>query len=268
MLLRMSERDDTTELFGMPFSILDFDGLCRVVDQRIAANEPGFIVTPNVNIVCTFHRNKTFSQAYCRAFLWLPDGKPLIWLARLLGTRLGQKLSGSDMVPSLSAHAAAHGYPVYFFGGLPGSAEIAAQRLRQRHPHLQVAGVDCPPWGFEHDPEQNAQAIQKVRDSGAKICFVALGCPKQEIWMATHMHELGVPVCMGVGAALDFMSGKVRRAPRWVQQCGLEWVWRLAQEPRRLWRRYLVEDMMILPLFFRELLRGKRPSQAKDTGPA
>lgn len=264
----MSEREETALLFGMPFSILDFDGVCAAVDARIASSEPGFIVTPNVNLVCTYQRDATFRASYPRAFLWLPDGKPLMWVAHLLGVRLGEKLSGSDMVPWLSAHAAKHGYPVYFLGGLPGSAEVAAQRLRQRHPGLKVAGTYCPPRGFEHSAEENGKTIAQVRESGAKICFVALGTPKQENWLADHVQELGVPVCMGVGAALDILSGKLRRAPRWVQQAGMEWSWRLMQEPRRLWRRYLVEDMMILPLLLRELTRSRRAREAKDTGSA
>lgn len=260
----MSERDETAVLFGMPFSITDFDSVCTSVDTRIAAREPGFIVTPNVNLVCTFHREPAFRAAYRQAILWLPDGKPLMWVARLLGVRMAEKLSGSDMVPWLSAHAAKKGYSVFFFGGLPDSADIAAQRLRQRYPDLKVAGTHCPPYGFELDAASNAAAIETIRAARPDILFVALGTPKQEIWLSTYQREIGVPVSMGVGAALDFLSGKVRRAPRWVQRCGLEWVWRLMQEPRRLWRRYLIEDMMILRLLLRELLNPRRRGESAE----
>lgn len=265
----MSERDETAVLFGMPFSITDFDAVCAKVDARIGTREPGFVVTPNVNLVCTFHREPAFRDAYRQACLWLPDGKPLMWVARLLGVRLPEKLSGSDMVPWLSSHAAQKGYRVFFFGGLPGSAEIAAQRLRQRFPDLRVAGTYCPPYGFERDAAENAKAIEAIRAANADILFVALGTPKQEIWLSKHQREIGVPVSMGVGAALDFLSGKVKRAPRWVQQCGLEWLWRLMQEPRRLWRRYLVDDMIIVPLLLRELKRPRhRDDAAEDSSHA
>lgn len=153
--------------------------------------------------------------------------------------------------------------------GLPGSAEIAAQRLRQRFPDLRVAGTYCPPYGFERDAAENAKAIEAIRAANADILFVALGTPKQEIWLSKHQREIGVPVSMGVGAALDFLSGKVKRAPRWVQQCGLEWLWRLMQEPRRLWRRYLVDDMIIVPLLLRELKRPRhRDDAAEDSSHA
>lgn len=264
----MSERDETAVLFGMPFSITDFDSVCANVDARVQSREPGFIATPNVNLVCNFQRDPVFREAYQKAMLWLPDGKPLMWAARLLGVRMAEKLSGSDMVPWLSAYAAQKGYSVFFFGGLPGSAEIAAQRLRQRYPDLKVAGTHCPPYGFENDPEQNAIAIHLVQEAKPDIMFVALGTPKQEVWLNNHQRELGVPVSMGVGAALDFLSGKVRRAPRWVQRCGLEWVWRLVQEPRRLWRRYLVRDMMIIRLVIRELIHLRRSSSAEDSSHA
>jgi N-acetylglucosaminyldiphosphoundecaprenol N-acetyl-beta-D-mannosaminyltransferase len=251
-------------LFGMPFSITEFDAVCAAVDARIQSREPGFIVTPNVNLVCNFHRDPQFREVYPKAFLWLADGMPLMWVARILGVRLPEKLSGSDMVPWLSSHSAKEGYRIFFFGGLPGSADIAAQRLRQRYPTLQVAGSYCPPMGFEKDPEENARAIKTIHDAKPDILFVALGTPKQELWLDAHMHEIQVPVSIGVGAALDFLSGKVKRAPRWVQRAGCEWVWRLIQEPRRLWRRYLVDDMMIVLLLLRELGRGRRARAAED----
>ena len=262
----MSECDDTAVLFGVRVSNITFDGVCTAVDQRIAERKPGFIATPNVNMICSYQRNPAFAEAYDQAFLWLPDGQPLLWVARLLGLKLSEKLSGSDMVPLITAHAAKRGHRVFFFGGLAGAAEISAQRMRQRYPDLQIAGVYVPPYGFEHDPEENAKAIAAVRDSQADICWVALGCPKQELWMSRHREELGVPVCMGVGAALDFLSGKVKRAPRWVQQLGFEWLWRLLQEPRRLWRRYLVEDIVIVPMTLREFFRQRLGRHAEDSG--
>lgn len=254
----MSECDETVVLFGMPFSNMDVERVCAAVDQRIQERKPGFMATPNVNLVCSFHRNDEFREAYGKAFLWLPDGQPLMWVARLLGLRLREKLSGSDMVPILTAHAASRGHRVFFFGGLPDAAEIAAQRMCQRYPNLIVAGCYCPPYGFEKDPVENAKAIAAIRDSQADMCWVALGSPKQELWLARHLEEINVPACMGVGASLDFLSGKVRRAPRWMQQAGLEWLWRLLQEPRRLWRRYLLDDLIIIPIFLREISQSRK----------
>jgi N-acetylglucosaminyldiphosphoundecaprenol N-acetyl-beta-D-mannosaminyltransferase len=265
----MSERVEHPNLLGVPFSNVGFEDVCSAIDERITSREPGYIVTPNVNLVCNFHRYPDFREAYRKAFMWLPDGTPLMWVARLLGIRFVEKLSGSDMVPWLSAYAAKKGYRVFLLGGRPCSAEVAAQRLQQKNPGLQIAGWYCPPFGFEHDPQENALTIQAVKDARPDILFVALGSPKQELWLARHLTELDVPVSMGVGAALDFIAGKLRRAPRWMQHTGLEWVWRLFQEPRRLWRRYLVDDMMIVPMILREIVRGRRNgSEAENEGRA
>lgn len=264
----MSERAENSLFLGIPFSNIGFEEVCKAVDARVASREPGFIVTPNVNLVCTYQRNSEFREAYKRAFMWLPDGTPLLWVARVLGVRLVEKLSGSDMVPWLSAHAAKKGYRVYFLGGRPCSAEKAAERLKLRNPDLIVAGYSCPPFGFEKDAEENARTIAEVRAARPDILFVALGTPKQEVWLARHLRDLDVPVSMGVGAAFDFLAGALRRAPRWMQHAGLEWVWRLMQEPRRLWRRYLVEDMIIVPMVLRELTRTRRASTADSEGRA
>ena len=172
------------------------------------------------------------------------------------------------MVPRLSEFAARKGYSVFLFGAMDNSAETAAQRLRQRFPDLNIAGVYEPPMGFHRDAEKNAEAIARVREAKPDLLFVALGSPKQEIWISDNLEELGVPVVMGVGAAIDFMSGKLKRAPSWAQNWGMEWMWRLVHEPRRLWRRYLVEDMIFLRILIRQLLgrpyRLDPPESSRD----
>ncbi len=241
-------------LFGVHMTSLDFEGVCVRIAERVRAKQPGFIVTPNVNHVCTCERDPAFHAAYVRAFLALPDGMPIILASRLLGTPLKQKLSGSDMVPALCGFAAREGFSVFFFGGTPGTAERTAEIMVERNPGLRVAGHHCPDYGFEHDPTKLASALDAVRAAQPDLCFVALGSPKQEFWMDTHANELGPTIYMGVGATFDFISGRVRRAPRWIQKTGFEWLWRIAMEPRRLWRRYLVEDMVFFRIFGRELL--------------
>ena len=246
------------ELFGVRFSNLDFDDLCRWLDARTACRTPGFVVTPNVDHVCRLKKDAEFREAYARAALRLPDGVPLMWCARLLGSPLREKLSGSDLVPRVSAYAAEKGYRVFFLGAADGVAEEAAAKLREKHPALQVAGWFSPPFGFERDALQCREIVERVRESGADLCFVAFGSPKQEIWLSQHAEATEVPVCIGIGAALDFVSGHVRRAPTWVQRIGCEWVWRIAQEPRRLWRRYILEDSYFVILFLREIVRRGR----------
>lgn len=245
------------ELFGIRMTSLDFDGVCACIADRIHARQPGFVVTPNVNHVCMCEREPRFNEVYKRAFLALPDGMPIILASRLLGRPLRQKLSGSDMVPALCAFAAHGSFSVFFLGGTPGTAEKTAEIMAARNPGLRVAGFHCPDYGFEKDPATLAQVDAVVRAAQPDICFVALGSPKQEYWMDEHCESAGAIIYMGVGATFDFISGRVRRAPRVVQYAGFEWLWRVAMEPRRLWRRYFVEDIGFFKIFWRSL-RGKK----------
>jgi len=247
----------TIEMFGLRISNVDYGELCDCLDAWIAEGTPGYIVTPNVDHVCKYHRDAAFRRAYDGAFLLLADGMPIIWASHLLRRPLKQKLSGSDLVPQLAGHCAERGHGVYFLGGSAGTAQRSAEILKARHPGLDVRGVDCPPLGFEQDAALDAGVLERLRDAQPAICFVALGSPKQELWLHGHVRDSGVPVVIGVGATFDFIAGTVRRAPRWVQRLGLEWLWRLAHEPRRLWRRYLVEDALFFKLLWRELRGGQ-----------
>ncbi|MFO7975859.1 MAG: WecB/TagA/CpsF family glycosyltransferase [Candidatus Hydrogenedentota bacterium] len=244
-----------TVLFGVNFSNISFEELCHWLDEQIGRRTPAYIVTPNVDHVCRLRVDNEFREAYAHAALRLADGVPLMWCAKLLRKPLREKLSGSDLVPRLSAYAAEKGYRVFFLGAAEGIAEEAARKLREKHPALQVAGFYSPPLGFEQDAVQNAEAVERVRASRPDLCFVALGSPRQEIWLLRYTAALSVPVVLGVGAGLDFAAERVRRAPLWVQRIGCEWMWRLMHEPRRLWRRYLVQDSYFLILLLKEFLR-------------
>ena len=244
-----------TELFGVRFSNASFEEVCRWADEKIARRSPAYVFTPNVDHVCRLHRDAEFREAYAGAGLRVPDGVPLIWCARLLGKPLREKLSGSDLVPRLSAYAAEKGYRIFFLGAGEGIAEEAARKLREKHPSLQVAGCYSPPMHFECDPEQNQETVERVRASRADMCFVALASPRQELWLWHYTTAMEVPVVLGIGAGLDFAAGRVPRAPLWVQRIGCEWLWRLMHEPRRLWRRYLVDDSYFLILLLREIGR-------------
>ena len=240
-------------LFEIPFCDVTRTELLGLVDELVKARTPAYIATPNIDHVCRFHTNSAFRAAYIGARLVICDGMPIIWASRVLGRPLRQKLSGSDLIYWISAHAAQRGYSIYFFGAQEGIADACAARLCEKFPGLKVAGAQSPPLGFHADPESNAQATKRIRESDADIVYVALGSPKQEVWMHENAEACGVPVMIGIGGSFDFVSGRVRRAPEWMQRTSLEWVWRLCQEPRRLWRRYLVEDALIFKLFAVEL---------------
>lgn len=246
---------DTITMFGMPFSNVDFDDVCRLVAERIRERRPGFIVTPNVDHVCTCHRDPEFMRLYQDAFLSLADGMPIIWASKLARKPLKAKVSGSDLVNVLSAFAAREGFSIFLLGGAPGVGERAAERLTKQYPGLVVAGTWSPPLGFDTDEALNAETVAVVRDAKPDIGFVALGAPRQERWIHRNQEACGVPVMAGIGAGIDFAAGHKRRAPVWMQKSGTEWVYRLAQEPGRLWRRYLIEDAAFFPLVVREVLR-------------
>lgn len=229
----------------------------RQIEHLIRRGEPGYVITPNVDHVVQFQRNEQLREAYRHASLVLPDGMPLLWASRFLKMPLKSKVSGSDLFPAFCEVAAQKGYRVFFLGGRPGAADRAAEILRTQYPGLQVA-THCPPMGFDRDEAANHRAIERVRAFDPHVVFVGLGAPKQELWMLRHHKDYGAPVSIGVGASFDFTAGIVRRAPKIMQKTGFEWAWRLAQEPRRLSRRYLVDD----PHFFSLVWRQKRDAGA------
>ena len=259
----MEAQPDSIKLFDTAITNLSFEEVCDRIEQHVKSGRTGYIVTPNVDHMCQCYRNPRFRKAYDDAFLALPDGVPILWASKLCGTPLRHKLSGSDMVPLLCEFAARKGFSVFFFGGAPNTAAASAKALKRQHPHLEIAGVSCPPYGFEKDPQSIQAVIAHLRSVKPDICFVGLGSPKQELWLYEHHQATGVPVSMGVGGTFDFISGRIRRAPRWMQRAGLEWLWRLAMEPRRLGRRYLWEDLVFFKLLWRQLRKARQKEAAR-----
>jgi N-acetylglucosaminyldiphosphoundecaprenol N-acetyl-beta-D-mannosaminyltransferase len=233
---------------GVAFDSVDLAGAVRRVEELIAARRPALVVTPNVDHLVRSRRDPEYADLVRRAALVLADGQPVVWAARLLGRPLPARVAGSDLLPALCARAAETGWRVFFLGGDYGVAERAREVLVARHPGLRIVGTYCPPMGFERSPLELHQAVGAVRAVRPELVFVGLGSPKQERFIAAHMHEYGPAVSIGIGISFSFVAGEVCRAPRWVQQLGLEWAHRLCQEPRRLWRRYLVNGWGLLPI--------------------
>ncbi|HEY0826413.1 MAG TPA: WecB/TagA/CpsF family glycosyltransferase, partial [Ramlibacter sp.] len=225
---------------------------------------PAMVVTPNADHVVNLERDPALRAAYARADLVIPDGMPVVWASRLLGTPVKERVTGSDLMPRLCELAAQRKLKVFLLGGAQGVAARAADNLVRANPGLVIAGTSCPPWGFERDPEQNAKVVQAVRDGGADLVFVCLGAPKQEVWIMRNLGSFDRGVFLGVGAAVDFCAGTLRRAPKWMQRAGLEWLYRLAKDPRRLAVRY-ARDLFFFVLVARELWR-RRPGAAGARG--
>jgi N-acetylglucosaminyldiphosphoundecaprenol N-acetyl-beta-D-mannosaminyltransferase len=241
---------------------IDNLSFCKTVDtivQWLQKKEcPRYVVTPNVDHIIRLQQDKEFQEIYEKADLVVPDGMPLVWAARFLGTPLYEKVSGSDLFEKLCEIAAREQFKLFFLGGNPGDAEQARENLLQKNPGLSVVGIDCPEFGFEHSSDEKRRIAEKIINAGPDILFVGLGSPKQEKWIYHYYRQIGVPVSIGIGVSFSFAAGTIKRAPVWMQKAGLEWFWRLVKEPGRLWKRYLVDDMKFFVLLLKQKLLKKK----------
>ena len=209
------------------------------ITRWIRGGERRYVAFANVHGIMEASRDPAVRRAYDEAGLTVPDGMPLVWLGRQQGEAGVRRVYGPDTVLLVCERATREGWPCFFYGGRPGVAEELAAAMARRFPGLRVAGWRSPPFRALTS-EEDREEVRALNASGAAIVFVGLGCPKQELWMAEHRSGLTAAVLLGVGAAFDFHTGRVRQAPRWMMGLGLEWLFRLGQEPRRLGRRYLV----------------------------
>ena len=223
----------------------------QAVVRLIKENKSAYVVTPNVDHIVRLETDKELQEAYKNAALILTDGKPLIWISKLYGTPIKEKISGSDLLPLLCKMAARGGYRMFFLGAAEGVAKRAAENLTNKFSGLQVVGTYSPPIGFERNPEEIDKIKLMIRDSKPDMLIVGLGCPKQEKFMYHYCKELGVPISFGLGASFDFEAGKIKRAPRWMANHGLEWLFRITQDPKRLAKRYLLDDMKIMGMIIK-----------------
>ena len=216
------------------------------------AAQSRYVCVSTVHMVMEGHDDPAFQAVVNGADLVTSDGMPVVWALRLLGLRQARRVYGPDLTPIVCAAAAAAALPVGFYGGSPEVLEELVAGLQARLPALNVVYRESPPFRPLTEAEADAE-IAAIRASGCRILFVGLGCPKQERWMAARRGQVDT-VMIGVGAAFDFLAGRKRMAPEWVQAAGLEWLFRLVSEPRRLWRRYLYHNPRFVVLFGRQLL--------------
>ena len=227
---------------------LTMEEALQEIDKLIKQNKNAYVVTPNVDHIVQLERGGELCEVYKNADLILTDGKPLIWISKWYGTPIKEKISGSDLFPQLCALAAEKGYRMYFLGAAEGVAAKAAENLMKRFPGLQVVGTYSPPFGFEKDEAEMEKIKRQIKEVAPHILIVGLGCPKQELFILHHKDELGVPLSLGLGASLDFEAENIKRAPKWMADHGLEWLFRITQDPKRMAKRYLVDDRKILKL--------------------
>ena len=247
---------------GVGIDVVTLGGAVDAIEELVAAKKGGTVFTPNVDHIVQYSEDPRFREAYDAVSLSLVDGMPVLWASRLLKRPLPEKVSGSDLVIPLLARAAERGWRVYFLGGADGAAERAKERMERELPGLTVVGTSSPRIALDEPQEARAKIVASVREARPDLVLVALGAPKQEVWSHAVAREMAPAVLVGVGASIDFLAGIVPRAPKWISQVGLEWLYRLGKEPRRLWKRYLVRDPKFAKILVLELLQARENKSA------
>ncbi len=240
------------DVIGAKIDVVYWGGAVATLLRWASARESRYVCACNVHSVVTAQRDEHLAASLRGADLVVPDGAPVAWLMRKTGVDAQQRVSGPDLMWRYFAAACIYGESIFLLGGDPETLARLRARIEETFPGLRVAGAHSPPYR-PLSVEEDAAVVQMLNDSGATTVWVALGCPKQEVWMAEHRERVRA-VMVGVGAAFGFHAGTVRRAPEWMQRLSLEWLHRLASEPGRLWRRYLTTNTLFIVAAARQLL--------------
>ncbi len=247
-------------ILGVPFDPLTTDETVALIARMISSGLPHYLATANVDFVVQASEDVELRRILFDAHAVLCDGMPLVWASRKLGNPLPERVTGSDLVPRLLRESEERGWRVYFLGGTDASVAAAAANTQKKHPKLKLVGAYSPP--FKPLLEMDHEGIlARIREAKPDLLFVAFGCPKQEKWINMHYRRMGVPVSIGVGATIDFLAGTVKRAPVWMQKTGLEWIFRMLQEPRRLAKRY-GKDLWVFGMAIQRQVRDSRARRA------
>jgi N-acetylglucosaminyldiphosphoundecaprenol N-acetyl-beta-D-mannosaminyltransferase len=245
------------EVLDVPLAISDYERVLDWMQAMVAAEGRGYVTAAAVNLVMCAREDPAVRAAVLDATLAVPDGQPLVWALRALGHRAATRVYGPELMARFCARAARAGTPIYLYGGRsPEALRLLEERLLGGFAGLRIAGGCSPPFHAPSEAERR-QVADEINASGAQVVWVGTGQPKQERWMHQMRPLLEAPLLVGVGAAFDFHAGIVRQAPAWVGSSGLEWAYRLAREPRRLWRRYASQNPRFVAAFARQYMRAR-----------
>jgi N-acetylglucosaminyldiphosphoundecaprenol N-acetyl-beta-D-mannosaminyltransferase len=249
------------DILGVNVSAINMVQALDTIEAWIATGEKNYVCVTGVHGVMESQRDEELRRIHNAAGMVTPDGMPLVWISRLRGYRHVDRVYGPDLLLELCACSVTRGYRNYFYGGGAGVPDLLAERLREKFPGLEVVGVFSPPFR-ELTLDEDGDVVQAINRARPDIVWIGLSTPKQERWMARHSKSLNAPVLIGVGAAFDFHAGIKRQAPRWMQRSGLEWLYRLGCEPRRLWRRYVFNNSLFIMLTIARACRVRAPRQS------
>ena len=242
-------------IFGIKIDNISMDETIEKVEEFIAKDKGRLFCTPNVDGVIIAKKDREFNKIINSAGLVTCDSIYIYWASKFLGTPLKDRVAGSDFLPKFSKVAAEKGYSLFFLGGEEGITEIAAQKLRKSYPKLNIVGILTPDHKSLKNDKENIKIVKEINKTKPDILFVGFGTPKQEKWLNKNLHALNTKVAVCVGGTFNVISGQRKRAPIWVQRIGLEWFWRMMQEPRRLWRRYLINDSKFIWIVLKEKVK-------------
>lgn len=218
------------------------------IEKMIACEKKSYVVAINVDVVMKIEHDSYLKKITDNADMVLVDGKPLIWVSKIYKNPVKAKISGSDLVPLLCAEAAHKGYSLFIIGGKEGIAKKAKIRLEEQYPTINVVGTYAPPFGFEDDPNELDKINNMISEKKPDLLIACFGCPKQEKWIYENYQKYDAKVSICAGATVDFLAGNVNRAPKWMSEHGLEWFYRFLQEPKRMFKRYFIDDIKIIKL--------------------
>ncbi len=239
-------------VLGVPFTQTNYDGAVKQISAMAMSGRGHYVCICNAHSVVTAKQDPAHANALINADLCTPDGAPVAWMLRRLGFRDQQRVNGPDLMLRYCEHAAATSEPLFLYGSTPETLHSLAKELKAMYPNLIIAGCISPPFR-QLTQDENSSIVASINSSGARTVWVSLGCPKQEAWMRDHRTSINA-VMVGVGAAFDYHAGTIARAPLWMQNAGLEWLHRLASEPRRLWKRYLITNSLFIAYAIQQLL--------------
>lgn len=239
------------KLLNTHINNVTMDEAITSIEKLIQANKKACVLPINVDVVMKIEKDDYLRKIVDEAELVLVDGQPLIWISGLHRKPVKARVTGSDLVPALCQCAAQKGYSIFFLGGADGVAKKAAENVRKEHPTIQIVGTYAPPFGFEKNQEELEKINTMITLAHPDILVVCFGCPKQEKWIYENIDKYEAKVSVCAGATVDFLAGTVKRAPKWMRDHGLEWLYRFFQEPKRLFKRYFIDDICILKLIFK-----------------
>lgn len=227
---------------------VDMNETLSAIDEMIFSSKKRYIVAINVDVIMKIENDPYLKEITDNADMVLVDGKPLIWIAKYHNRPVKAKISGSDMIPLLCERAAEKGYSIFIIGGKNGIAKKAKENLEKDYPGINVISTYAPPFGFEKDKVELEKINEMITTAHPDLLIVCFGCPKQEKWIYENYNKYDAKVSICAGATVDFLAGNVKRAPRWISECGFEWLYRFFKEPKRMFRRYFIDDLKIFGL--------------------